>query len=689
MKHRANVFMGISIVLLAGHWSVQTVSAGNLNLNGQWIYSDSSQPDSDDFRQNYNVSYSGKTSLTDTIFLNGNLRYSKNIREDYDSDFISPALTLTNTNDIYRFSLYGNYTYRTDSNDKDSEGWNWAGNLGSSWTNRLIPSLAMSFGQKGSRVNGETASRSDFATGRTGWAYWDWLGLYYSIDWSRNNAVQANDLASEDLTQRVGLDASERFFANRLLLGLNLNYSHNRVSYDGQTGDGGFALLPAIVNQALYEKTTDPATGTLTQDASFLVSDEEPSQTLTINPADDPLNLGINVDFQQTDVIYLTIQNDIEAFADNFSWDLYSSDNGEDWILEQASVPFVYDPDEQRFEFEFSSLKERWIKIVANTSSLLPLQLTEVVAIEAFRKIFGDGDGSTISEDITREVYQARFNLGYRLMQNMRFSYNFSYDRQEYSQENENRERITNNASLGWSPSRYFSARLNASESREIPEESPELTYRRYGLSMGSSPLDTLEFSLGGSLYENYEDDELDDRYAIYSLNTTAQLYPDLLASLDLTYTDILDGDRNDAFGERLLLTARLRPTLIFTLDQRFDRNLDSGTDSHENIVTLNWRISEILYVNNSLTLTWSDDTDTAAAYRLVMGVAPNHKNRITLSYVYLHEEEDSNLFSGSWSWLINPVFSFTLSGNYQISEEAEDQWRFQGNLRYFYSAGN
>ncbi len=684
MRVLAKLLRLFCAVLLCSQCGVHGAAAGALSLNGQWSYADSKDQDSD-FRQNYNASYSGRTDLTDNITMDGSLRYSKRIEEDYDSDIISPALTLNNFNDIYSFSLYGNYSYRTDSKNDDRENWFWSSRLGSSWINRSLPTMSMSYGQRGAKIDSETTSRIDFADGRVGWAYWNWMSLYYSFDWNRDNAIEKNDIESENLTQRAGLRAAQSLFSKRLRLGLTLNYLHNKNSFSGRTGEGGFALLPAIVSQASYEETTDPLTGALTNDASFLLTDEDPPVILEIKPANEPMNLGVNSDFQQVDVIYLTAQNEIDEFASNFSWDLYSSDNGIDWVLEEASLPFVYDDLEQRFEFEVDSLDERWLKLVADTGSLLPTQVTEIVAMELFRKIFGEEGGSGIDDDIIRETYQSRFNLAYQLMQNLRFNYNFSYDRQENSAADD-RERIDNNGALTWSPGRYFAARINASENRDMPDERPEKKYRRYGLSLSSSPLDTLDVSLGATRNENYEDSDLYERYNNYSFNATAQLYDDLDSSLDLNYTDAREGFRTDTFSERLQLTARLRPSLIFTLDQRFSRDLDDNTDAHRNDATLNWRLSEIMYVNNTLIVDWGDESDTSTAYRVELGIAPNRKNRVTLSYNLLHQDDTDHFFTGIWSWLINPVFNFNLSGNYGITEEEDDQWSFQARLNYHYT---
>jgi hypothetical protein len=91
----------------------------------------------------------------------------------------------------------------------------------------------------------------------------------------------------------------------------------------------------------------------LSNDASFLLTDnDQPPTTLDIDPTNDPMNLGIQVNFTTIDTIHLKTLDDISSYADSFEWDLYSSDNGVDWELERLRVEFMYDAVEQRFEFQ-------------------------------------------------------------------------------------------------------------------------------------------------------------------------------------------------------------------------------------------------------------------------------------------------------------------------------------------------
>jgi hypothetical protein len=671
----------------------EKAAAGSFNLNGQWQYNDSNSGEGD-LRQNYNAAYSGDAELTDLIGISGNLRYSKNIAEDSSRDYLSPGFTLDNKNDIYNFSIFGNYAFQKssndDSDDEQSETWNWTSTLSSSWQNPLYPKVTVSYGQRGSSRNSDKGATEDSASGRTAWNYLEWLNIFYSIDWFRKSAPGIDAVVQDDVTQRAGLEAGQFFFDSRLRLNLNLNYRNTKNTLSGQPGEGGFILLPLLVTDALYEETNEPLTGDLTNDASFLLTDEIPPLTLVINPLNDPMNIGFRVDFQRVDLIYLTALNDIDEFAASFSWDLYSSNNGFDWTLEQASLPFDYDVSEQRFEFEVDSLASqqiRWLKLVADTSSLSPLQNTEIVALEVFRKIFNETGGPTITEEISRDNYQAVFDLSYQLKENMRFNYGFSYNEQESSLDQGNRTLISL-AGLSWTPGRYFSGRINASDTRETIQGGLDTNNRTYGLSLGSAPLDTLDFSLGAAVTERYVESALLQHFAAYSFVTTARLYTDLNGSLDFGYTQGLLTSADDSFSETLRLTARLQPTLVLYLDQRFSRDIEANRDSHKTNANLNWGISDILNLNNNLSFSWGDDAETKIANNLGLTIAANKKNRLNFNYGFVDAGAVNHIYSASWNWLINPLAKFLLSANYLISEIGEDAWGVQARLSYFYGSG-
>jgi hypothetical protein len=435
------------------------------------------------------------------------------------------------------------------------------------------------------------------------------------------------------------------------------------------------------ISQALYEETDDPLVGPLTNDAFFLLTDsDQPPETLAIDPLNDPMNIGLKLDFRMVDLVYLSTLEDISSYANDFSWDVYSSSNGVDWELIEADTAFVYDDFEQRFEFTaMQELSHRYLKFVAGTGLLLPNQVTEIESVEAFRKVAGD---DVVTEESSSKNYRTLFNVGYNMLAHLRLFYNFSFDRAEDNNENTN-DQINNSGGLNWNPHQYFSARISVNDFRTRQTQRPEEISRNYTLSLGSQPLDTLNLNFTFRRAEQYVDDDrirTSHRYSIYS---SAQLYEDLLATLILDYTTIEEGDGDDSWGADLRLTAQLTPTLLFEMRPAYRKNIDQDKENYGSDFVMNWRISEFMFLNGSARIWWFEN-ETQKNLDLTYGIAPNSRNRFTFNYSYFDSDDTTGQsLRSAWNWIINRAFSFSLNHLYNINDEADNTWSINAQLKY------
>jgi hypothetical protein len=671
------------IILLCCISAAQSASAGNLTLNARWNYSRSDAEDSDNFRQIYQANYTGKASITDLIHMRGGLRYTRDIPDSGGTkDFLTPSFTLLNSNDIYAFSLNGLYNMARNSEGVDRDNWNWNSALASNWLDTVWPFLRVSFGQVGEKTDDNAVNTLRTSSGATAdWAYLQWLRLIYNFSWSESE--NKNTDAQITQTSHYGkLSLTKSFYANRLNFSFDQTYQETDQESRVPVGDDGFALVPVTISQAMYEETDDPLTGPLTNDAFFLLTDsDQPPQTLTIDPLNDPMNIGLKLDFRVVDVVYLSTLEEISSYANDFKWDVYSSSNGVDWELIEADTAYVYDDFEQRFEFAANGqLSHRYLKFVADTSLLLPNQVTEIEAVDAFRKMAGDGD--IVTEETRSKNYRTLFNVGYRMLANLRFFYNFSFDRAEDNDENTN-DQINNSGGFNWSPHQYFSTRFNVNDFRIRQTDRPEEITRNYTLSLGSQPLDTLSLNFTFRRAEQYEDDERLRASHRFSIFSSAQLYEDLLATLTLDYTTIEEGDGNDSWGADLRLTAQLTPTLLFEMRPAYRENIDQGTENYGSDFVMNWRISELMFLNGSARIWWFEN-ETQKNLDLTYGIAPNSRNRFTFNYSYFESDDvTGQSLRSSWNWIINRAFNFSLNHLYNINDVEDNSWSINAQLKY------
>jgi hypothetical protein len=523
------------------------------------------------------------------------------------------------------------------------------------------------------------------AGGSANWGYQAWLQVQYNVSWSETIDRAGVGTNSESLNQNLNASSSGGFFNSRLTYTLSQSYSETNYDFSAPNDGEGFALVPVIISQARYEETDDPDNGALTNDASFLLTNsDQPPTTLDIDPGNDPMNLGLQVNFQGVDIIYLATLEDISLYANSFRWDLYSSDNGVDWELERLDADFTYDILELRFEIQADSrLSKRYLKLVADTSSLLPSQVTKLEEIQAFEKIFGEGP--RVSGERNTKNWQSLAGLSFSPLDVLYFSYNFNYNKTD--QENFERKNNRHQGTLNWSPNQYFNARLSGAESKDYGGESDEIKNRGYDLSFAYLPIPTLDFNISGSRNESYLEDDLQDAINTFSFYSTAQLYQDLQAALDLSYVNPEKSDNGDSFSQALDITARLTPMLLLNFDQGFSMQLDNNDKAYSVNCDFFWRLSEQMYINNQFKVDWSDNADTSWSYFAETGISLNSKNRVSFSYGFDYSDnQNKHLFNGAWSWRITRRFNFNMDGSYLIPDNEDNQWLFGARLRYSYS---
>jgi hypothetical protein len=650
-----------------------TANAGTLHVNARWGYSESDTGESRE-TQNYNVSYTGRADITELLRLNGSLRYQKSIKDNVDTDIISPTLSLKNVNDIYRFSLGGTYNFQTGDERLDHETWAWTSRLDSNWTNNLWPRLLLNYGQSGTIIDGIDQGTNDSAGFNASWNYLQWMQLYYNASWRDSEGLTSS---SESLNQTASLNINRSFFDNRGTFSFGQQYTLYETDTTSATS-GGIALVPVTISQVYYEETNDPFNTTLTNNASFLLNDAVPG-TLTIDPSNPPMNIMLFNDFRDVQDIHIYTTVDISSFAGGISWQLYEGFNGtDDWTFEGNLVP-IYDPVQQRFELDLGGVQNnRYIKLVADPSALLPANLTEIEKIELFRRVVGTGP--TITTSTEEENWRSNLGLGYRLTENIQLSYHGNYDLREGSNTRE-RENISNSAGATWTPSGYFQARLNASDNRTLVENEEDAIGRDYVFSMTLQPLQTLGLGAGFRRSENYTGSTLDAASHIYTFDANAQLYRDLHASLNFSFTNPKKGVGSDTFSSDLYVTARLSPTLLLDWDSFYDWDFDSSVYGFSNTFRLNWRASDFMYFNARLILDDGSNHDLETQLDLSLGLTPNNIHRMSFGYT-LEDKQDFDVrhtLFASWRWLMNRVFHFRLSGNYRFDED--DSWSFDASL--------
>ena len=96
---------------------------------------------------------------------------------------------------------------------------------------------------------------------------------------------------------------------------------------------------------------------------------------------------------------------------------------------------------------------------------------------------------------------------------------------------------------MSWSPVPYVTPSIGYSENREESTGQDDKLNRLYSVTVSTRPLPSVNFSLGYTHNDRYEDKDKTYQADTYSLFAKASIYPDLSVSLNNSYsvTDTLD----------------------------------------------------------------------------------------------------------------------------------------------------
>jgi len=675
------VFCAIFAVL-ASWMHCHTAGAGNLNAGGQWSYSDSSMGSADS--QKYYISYYGRADVTDRILLNGSFRYNKDIATAGDTDSAGSAIGLVNSNELYRFALNGSYNYSTRQKGAESQSWNWTGRLDNSWTDSLWPSLNLLFSQSGSNTDGVRNPVSNSARLDTGWNYFEWLTLGYDFSWSKSEAAD-NSSSSQNLNHSANLKISRSYWKNRGSFSFTQLYNQQESRSTSRITGAGFGLVPVPVSQLYFQEIQDPSDNVLTNDGSYLFTDEQPPVTLTIDPNKEPMNLILFTASQDMEVVRLYSTNDIENFYQGITWRAYQSPTGTDsWNLVGSGILGVgdYDQTEQRITIDLGTeINSEYVKLVIELPDPVldvpPGEITYLEGVEVFRKVFGSG--TSVTDTTGTESWISGLVMDFRLTNTVRLSYNGKYDLRQGSNTKERRS-LGNSGGISWTPNEMFRAQATLTENRLDVEEQEEFINRSYNLSLASELLATLHLSGALQRSESLTGSTLQTATNVYSIQADAQLYRDLSGSLYFSYSNPQTGGGSDSMSAILQATARLSPVLLLNWTSNNNIVPDTNALTMSNDFFLNWRTSALMNMSSSLNTKYARGEDFTSRLSLNVGITPNKRNRIGMGYTIADEEEIKQSITAGWQWIISRTFDLNLSGNYYLAEE--NSWSVGGTLK-------
>ena len=688
MRSRRGCFRSMVLSALA----VLVSSAGNAfagqALTSSWLHENTKDdPEADEYRVTYTVDL--KQEITEAMSLQEAFRYNRNWGVQEDTEGFDPSLRFAIQNDIFLFDLFGSASEQRSSIATDRSRRSWESTWSSNWQDRFWPKLRASYGRDFSSDSESPHMQDTDDTRESVGVDWDFelFKTHYNF-----NRTQQNDNVTFGETTATNhfarLDSSGRFFDNRLSLGFSQQFSTSQTESSTAVGADGLALIKQGIGQVLVGKDDTPLisdSGELSTNALMSDSDVEVVSGVYTDGFDNPpLNIAFRVDLREVNRIFLYTEKNIGLVtAGSFTMDLYGSTNGTDYQRIQQNVSFTYDSVQKRFDITMGSVTFRWLKLVVTSS---PVQRVDFTEIETYSQVASSDDFVTRKDKTLSNI--SDLNVGYKLSQALGMTYNLSLENGNYASEVDY-SRQNQIGEMRWAPWEYFSSAFGVSENMEKIEGLPETLNRAYSLRLNSLPVPSVDINLGLSKTERYEEKQLLSTSYVTGLYTSAALYPDLDANLDLTtgrteyeqtstltsiYGSLYEnsGTTTTDYGSRLTLTARLVPRLTADLITDYQKVQGAvGTELLDNKLTLNWRGSDILSVLTAVGKKWENWQSAGEDGLFQTTVAPTENTQFSFSYYVVNDDNDLSRYALSGSWAIGP--HLTLQGNvFYIEREQE-----------------
>lgn len=661
-------------VLLLLQFIVSHVAAAPLTFNGTVSYKhDEEDENTTRVAQSTNLSFDHE--LNPAMRLDETIRYTTSWEEGEETESIAPTLDYEILNDIFQLELSGTANKQRNSDQNNRSSRSWESRWRSTWEKELWPVVQLNYGQNFSEDDQDPRG-IDIKSTISGFDIdWDLLlaNVYYSIDQTDSDdyVADSNNLSTNEIAR---FSTEKGFWDDRFRITFLEQYTKTSQEFTSKVGTTGFALVPVIISEIRGKNDYD-------QDEPDEPEWDELTSGLPTAIHDQKYNLALRVDSQQVNEIYIYTAEDLTDDANLFQWDLYTSSNGVDWMLQQTAVPLSYDLQSQRFELRINEVNSRYIMLVEEE---IPTNDDfSINSVEAFSYLAG-----AVGEEVTTETettnYLTDASVNWRLTTDLLLIYTFALE-DGTTAVDEDIDRTSHTASFRWNPTDLFSSTVTASETQEQQGAEDETTTRSYAASMSSQILPTLDVNLGVTRNENYEAGEKSSTSHNYNLFSTATFFPDLSSSLDLVYTTTRDEETDELtqnFNSSLKLTARLNPKLTVDFSEIYtSASGDESTWSTISRVNVSWRPSDILSMNAAGSKEWESDDSSPVLYNLNMALAPTKKTQTTLGYNHAETSDDYNM---SWNWTINRIFSMRLTCNYQDSDD-DNSFIYEGLLTVRY----
>lgn len=733
----------VCLLLLLGFPGV----AMSLDFNAFWLYRTSGGDNRDSrtvFQERYSLGVGPQLDWrpTHAVTLSGGVGYNRTQSDSgagmVRTEEITPAASLTLTNDIFSLGLAGELSQSSGSNRQTTTGNSWDASLASRWSIPYWPGLRLNYSQRDEGGDTELLERSERIQ-TSGSAAVDWDLRLVQLDY-RYSTTLDEDRSSGDST-----DSDSHFLRGESGGSLLNNRVSFRLSQQYQLTDSSSQLF----GELLLASGTARFDNILPTDPAYRDPDDPEAPSLD-PPEQIHIQFRITGFEQQVDVIRLDYNPFLGQERPPLVWDLYLRNFAGVWEaagvivgIDDAAAGFVVLPINREVEE---------LLLVSQDSAL------RLPPATAFRLFNQDGEQNVQQTDSTSTNLLTNAGVNVSLTRTLRASLNASFEQldgesvstlrtteegDQITQAERESQRRTLSGRLVWTPAPWVTPSLGFSETTEdqealqfgafVSRNLSERVNRSYSMTIATRPSAALGVTFGVTKTETTAEENnrsasqriIRDRVGDgmqYSVTTSAQLYPDLNTSLFVSYSEreeqaletrtAADGTietsdqrlESTSFGIRSNFNARLRSDVTAdlttnfrigsqqrrTLEQvdgedrdDFPRLTKSSPTTADTSLVLSYRPSNYLSLRGFFTTYFLDSTqDDRMGAGLTLALLRTSKTRVTMDYNIVYVDEVINSFGLNGSWNISHALSLQGRTNYTMSDSDFYSAQLSLNLR-------
>ncbi len=680
-------FFCLLFTLLANSSSAEVIS-----LDGSWRYSaiyPSETESSSGFNQRYGLQWNPQ--VTRAISFDTSLNYSKNTTTgNIVRTTLSPAGSAQIENDLFFAQVSGLSNQTTDTQRPDQIDRSWEAVLASNWDYEYWPDISITTGQQwlnDNEPNPLTDTSQQWSEFILQWES-DTVETYYSYYTQiRDDQVEGTNYDEQKHFARV--DYNDTFFEDNLQLSTSGQITQSTTDLTASSGSGSSVRIRVQASQGLAGINPAPTTGALPS-APALIDGNISGVALAIN-LHDITNIGLKVDAQEVDTLYVYTGSIDPLLIDEtgaLGWDLYVSDDGVNWQLQQKNPSTSYDQNNFRYQVDIGTIQKIYLKLVVTAwPTALPVPVTEM---EAYSSQSTGGSNYSDSQDFTRTLFD--INLRYNLLSSTTLNYSLVFDDSQSNTAN-NRKRIFQSAGVQYWYNDYFAPSFTVNDTTTTNSTTSDTGQRSYSLNIQSIFLPTLESTVGLSRYENTTDSVLQTVNHSFHVNLTAALYPNLDTTLELNTNfnsnEVLS-QKSETISLRWTVTSRLRPSLLIDFIAEHNSTglgFSEFTDLNESggrvTLNLNWRPSDLVSVKANASEGYGEAWDGYESFILDSNASLIRTAKTTFTIGHRISSANGDVQQGvnaNWSWNLSEFLTMQSITSYILGQE-ENTWLINARL--------